>query len=574
MSQSADSPRPISRGRDKFKAVKPFLHFCVLLLRLMPTCLCCLLLRLVRYFTGHFGMGIRYILLSRLASHCGDNVSLHDAVYLKHISKLSIGNHVSIHPMCYLDAQGGLEIGDDVSIAHNVSILSFEHDFGDLEKPIKDAPCLPRKITIENNIWIGAGVRILGGVTIGGGSVVGAGSVVTKDIPPMSVAVGVPARVIKTRQKTVKIAHTVTAYGSVITILDTKLRGLNAFNDLEVTVISSPKDFEEGRKPSVRHLEVEIPRNISPIKDLKSIWSMYHLFKAEKFDIVHSHTAKAGFVTAIAGWLAGVPRVYHTSHGLPFFDGQGKIKKQIYRTFEKMACRLRHHFFTQNQRDMEACIDLMGSADKVTFEGNGVDVELIEKNAVIQRDAAEKLYGTNGIRIVMLARLEPVKRIEDFIEALVILKERKIDMTSVIAGSGPLSDYLVELIETKGVQDIVSLVGGVTFPHGLIAASDIVVLCSEKEGIPRCLMEAMALRKPVVATDVLGTQELVQNEQTGFLVPLGDVFATAEKIQLLIDSEDLRRRFGQAGHHRVIHHYNDVNIAKMLHDFYVQDMRP
>jgi len=105
-----------------------------------------------------------------------------------------------MHPLCYIDAQGDITIGNDVSIAHNTSILSFEHDYSDTTKPIAAGPCIPKKIVIEDNIWIGAGVRILGGVRIGTGSVIGAAAVVTKDIPPMSVAVGVPARVIKSRK--------------------------------------------------------------------------------------------------------------------------------------------------------------------------------------------------------------------------------------------------------------------------------------------------------------------------------------------------------------------------------------
>ena len=146
-----------------------------------------------------------------------------------------------------------------------------------------------------------------------------------------------------------KIVHILTAYQSVVTILDSKLRGLAAYADLDVSVISSPPDTQDSRKPAVRHTPVPMARTIKPYSDLKSIWQLYRLLKKEKFDIVHSHTAKAGFITAIAAWLAGTPLVFHTYHGLPFFEGQNKKKYRIYRALEKLACKFRNYIFTQNK---------------------------------------------------------------------------------------------------------------------------------------------------------------------------------------------------------------------------------
>ena len=186
------------RGRQLFNMSKPFLRLYIALLGLFPDGLVERLLISFRYTRGLIGLGLRYGLIHRLARTCGDNVSVHDSVFIRYAGLLQLGNNISIHPLCYIDAQGEISIGDDVSIAHNVSILSFEHDFSDKSKPIKDAQCIGKKITIEDNVWIGAGAKILGGTTIGKGSVIGAGAVVTKNIPPGSVAVGVPAKVIKT----------------------------------------------------------------------------------------------------------------------------------------------------------------------------------------------------------------------------------------------------------------------------------------------------------------------------------------------------------------------------------------
>jgi acetyltransferase-like isoleucine patch superfamily enzyme len=105
-----------------------------------------------------------------------------------------------VHSFCYIEATGGLTIGDDVSIAHSVSILTTNHNYADLDLPIRDQGVQERATTISDDVWIGCGSRILAGVTIGKGAVVAAGAVVTKDVEPYAVVGGVPARQIGSRK--------------------------------------------------------------------------------------------------------------------------------------------------------------------------------------------------------------------------------------------------------------------------------------------------------------------------------------------------------------------------------------
>jgi acetyltransferase-like isoleucine patch superfamily enzyme len=105
-----------------------------------------------------------------------------------------------VHSFCYIEATGGLTIGDDVSIAHSVSILTTNHNYADLDPPIRDQGVQERATTISDDVWIGCGSRILAGVTIGKGAVVAAGAVVTKDVEPYAVVGGVPARQIGSRK--------------------------------------------------------------------------------------------------------------------------------------------------------------------------------------------------------------------------------------------------------------------------------------------------------------------------------------------------------------------------------------
>ena len=186
-------------GRQIFSRLNKIINICYIIINGIPTGLSKWLLIKCRYRSGLIVIGLRYLIVKKLANKCGENVSIHDSVILRNTEKISLGKNISIHPFCYIDAQGNIEIGDNVSIAHGVSIISFEHDYHNNDLPIKYAKCISKKIVIEDNVWIGAGVRILGGVKIGNGSVIGANSVVTKNIPENCVAAGIPAKKIGNR---------------------------------------------------------------------------------------------------------------------------------------------------------------------------------------------------------------------------------------------------------------------------------------------------------------------------------------------------------------------------------------
>jgi glycosyltransferase involved in cell wall biosynthesis len=372
----------------------------------------------------------------------------------------------------------------------------------------------------------------------------------------------------------IKLAHITTAYQSVVTILDSKLRTLNKYEDLDITAISSTPVpalsayFHETNKSAVKFIPVPMARTVRPLMDTKSIWQLYKVLKKGKFDIVHSHTAKAGFITVIAAKMARIPFVCHTYHGLPFYEGQNKISYLIYRFLEKIACRFRDYVFTQNKRDLPECVKLMGNGNKVLFEGNGVDIEFVKQSAQKQLPQAVGEFPGTGTRCVLLSRLEPVKRIDDFFRVIDKLRQEGLKVSCAIAGTGILEEQLKKQLAIMQLEDCVNMVGFINYPHGLIAASDIVVLCSEKEGIPRVIMEAMALQKPVVATDVLGTQELVVNGKTGFLVPLGAIDEMAEKIKLLAEDLNLREKMGSYGLKRISEEFNEIEIIKTMHQFY------
>ena len=142
-------------------------------------------------------MLIRYAYLKSLAKFVGANVYVGRFVIFKSIEMVSFGSNLSIHDFCYIDATGGIEIGNNVSIAHQCSLISFNHTWSDLSIPIKYNIIEKGRILIEDDVWIGCGVRVMPGVRIGKRSVIAAGSIVISDVPAGVVMAGVPARIIK-----------------------------------------------------------------------------------------------------------------------------------------------------------------------------------------------------------------------------------------------------------------------------------------------------------------------------------------------------------------------------------------
>lgn len=187
------------RKREILDKINGIVKFILFLSKFIPKSIHKFNLKLFRNFDNYLGMFIRYLCVKNLSKECGKNVAIFSGVYLLNLENLIIGNNVSIHPMCYIDGKGQIDIGDDVSIAHGTSILSNEHIFDSVEINTKDQGCIGKKTVIENNVWIGAGVRVLAGAYIKNGAIVAAGAVVKGNVEKNTIVGGVPARVIKRR---------------------------------------------------------------------------------------------------------------------------------------------------------------------------------------------------------------------------------------------------------------------------------------------------------------------------------------------------------------------------------------
>lgn len=187
----------IYAGKAKYVRYRFLIQWLIALFKFIPARLCMFLWSFSDLFYGNIGCLIRYCVMKKLAKKCGERVYIGRGVEIRKWDKLEVGDHVSIHQNCYIEAEGGVSIGNEVSIAHQTSMISSDHGWEDLSRPIRDNKVTLRPIIINDDVWIGCGCRILSGVTIHSRSIVAAGAVVNKDVPGHSIVGGVPAKKIK-----------------------------------------------------------------------------------------------------------------------------------------------------------------------------------------------------------------------------------------------------------------------------------------------------------------------------------------------------------------------------------------
>jgi glycosyltransferase involved in cell wall biosynthesis len=169
-----------------------------------------------------------------------------------------------------------------------------------------------------------------------------------------------------------------------------------------------------------------------------------------------------------------------------------------------------------------------------------------------------------GALVGTVARLEPVKAVRDFLRMAALVVGHRPGTRFVVAGTGPQDAELRELASSLGLADAVTFLGSVPSAAGVLDACDVVVLTSRSEGLPTVPLEAMALGKPMVATAVGGTPEVVRDEETGLLAPSGNVVALTEAVERLLADPKAAAALGAMGR-QVVEREFSVSLMKRAH---------
>lgn len=345
---------------------------------------------------------------------------------------------------------------------------------------------------------------------------------------------------------------------------------------------SEGKESKELEKRGYVFKYVKIERKISPISNIKSIINLYKIMRDGKYDVVHVHTPVAGVLGRIAAKLARIPVVIYTAHGFYFHENMSFLSYKLFATIEKiMGKYFTDYIFTQSQEDYKLALDLkIIDKDRIAWISNGVDLNKFnpENIKIDIKSYKENLGITVDSKVIcFIGRLVEEKGILDLLEAFKYLIKDYSNLYLMIIGDASLDERDKEtkqkiksyLDDTK-LRERIILTGFRNDIPELLKISDIFVLPSYREGMPRSIIEAMAMGKPVVATNIRGCREEVVDEETGFLVSVNSPKEIYEAIKRLIDNE-LIAEMGAKGRKRAIELYDEekvlekqVNIIKSL----------
>lgn len=312
--------------------------------------------------------------------------------------------------------------------------------------------------------------------------------------------------------------------------------GYGAEYDPDQVELLNREGIETSHFPLIRHY--------NPVTAVPAVISLARYLNHNDFDIVHTHSTEAGIIGRFAAMLADVPNIVHTVHGVPFADDRSDLLNRFVLACERRAATHTDRIVTNTDAITTDYLERgIGTPDQYSTVYSGVELE-----EFVDVEPADDLPGERP-RIVMAGRLADGKGHEVLLDAVEQLGDW--GGSVCIVGDGPLYDDLKSEILERSLTGTVFLTGFRDDIPRVLAASDVLVLPSFREGMPRVITEAMASGLPVIATEIAGIPEQVEDGESGYLIPTGNGEALADRLRGLLTDPELRELLGDAAWKRV-----------------------
>lgn len=296
--------------------------------------------------------------------------------------------------------------------------------------------------------------------------------------------------------------------------------------------IDKPVDKELQRR-GVKIFEVPFSRNPLGIGNIKAFIKLEELQRINNYDIVHVHTP----IAAIYGRLLKLSfpslRTIYTAHGYHFLKGGSKLGWFLYYPIEKIMAKFTDVIININKEDYEITKERLKPKRCYLLNGVGLDLDKYKKLSSKEIQEKRKEFGLNDkdFVVLMIAEINKNKNHIQLINAMDILKDKYPNIKVLCIGDGSLREKLDKQITLKNLENNIFMLGYRQDVNELINISDIGILMSYREGLPRNIMEFMACGRKVIATDIRGCRDLVCNDNVGTLVKVGDYEETARAIE-------------------------------------------
>jgi glycosyltransferase involved in cell wall biosynthesis len=377
----------------------------------------------------------------------------------------------------------------------------------------------------------------------------------------------------------IKICHVITRmdWGGSPEIVRMLCAGLSG-ERFEVTLVTgqtlhSTRKTEEffslfrGRVVVVPSLK----RDISIIDDWAALFQLFFFFRKNRFDVVHTHTAKAGFLGRTAAFFSGCRCIVHTPHGHNFYGYFGKILSGFMILLERLAALYTRTLVVltrleyDDYRHAGVC-----SANKLALINPAIENEFFSVTKAGKESARQSLALSDARIVGMIGRLEPVKGPVYFIESCRLLASSVPCVRFMVCGEGSLRRELEARVKSYGLTERFLFTGWREDIREILSCFDVLVLPSINEALGLVLLQAQACGVPIVASRVGGVAEAVRDNETGILVPSRDSCAIASAVEKLINDERMRSSMGKRGREWVAGRFTVENMIHAHEELYIR----
>jgi glycosyltransferase involved in cell wall biosynthesis len=376
-----------------------------------------------------------------------------------------------------------------------------------------------------------------------------------------------------------RLVHVTTSDMSLALLLGPQLRSFVEAG-MDVIGVSAPGPWVDDLTSwGVRHEPlVHATRSVALSQDARAVGELYRVFRRLRPDIVHTHNPKPGIYGRAAAGLARVPVVVNTVHGLFATSEDSLLKRAIVYGLERAVSSFSDSELVQNVEDIATLNRLRVPSRKLVLLGNGVDLaRFIVPSREAKIGSRRALNISEGQVVVgFVGRLVWQKGLREIFDAAKILRSSRPDVVFAIVG--PLDPAKTDGLTSLDVAAAEKL-GNVIFMGErrdveiLYSTFDLFVLPSHREGFPRSAMEASASAVPVIATNIRGCRQVVDDGVTGTLVPLRDGVALARAIADLANDAERRAEMGRAARRRAVAEFDDRRVVSITLEVYRKLLR-
>lgn len=315
----------------------------------------------------------------------------------------------------------------------------------------------------------------------------------------------------------------------------------------EVHLASNPNGFWQERAQKAADVFHPLPNLVnplSPLQDIATLIEVVRLLRQEKFDLLHTHSSKAGILGRWAGKIVGIP-VVHTIHGFPFHDFMPKWKRQFYINIERSVRPFTDFFITVSELNRQEAAKLnILSLDNSQTVYSGIDFAKLDRPSNLQHTRHTLKIPEGWQTISIVGRLDEQKAPYFLIDAFAKVLENYPNTLLLLVGDGNLLNSLKSQVQQLGIEDKVRFLGSREDVPEILKVSDIFALSSLWEGLGRAMTEAMLVGKPVVVPNIYGIPEIVHHNETGFLFPAKKIELLAQHLNYLLQHPEERERLG------------------------------